>query len=68
MTKQKPSSALLAAIQAVHPSRRAAAIRLADKTFASALSKLTEWDDFSHSAHVDMAMEASIAEVTYRFA
>jgi hypothetical protein len=68
MTKNKPSPALLAAIQAVQPSERCAAILVADKTFDTALSKLTAWGDFSHSDHVEMAMQAAIAEVTFRFA
>ena len=68
MTKQKPSPELIAAIQAVQPSERRAAMLVADKTFASSLSKLTEWNDFSHADHIEMAMETAAAEVTFRFA
>jgi len=68
MTKHKPSPALLAAVLAVRPSERRAAIQVADKTFTNALAKLTAWGDFNHSTHIELANQAAIAEVTYRFA
>lgn len=64
----KPTPALLAAIHAVQPAERRAAVLVAEKTFAKALSKLTAWGDFSHKAHVEMAMDAAVAEVKFRFA
>jgi len=67
MTKHKPSAELIAIIQDVHPFERCEAILVADKTFNDALSKLTEWNDFSPSDHVEMAMQAAIAEVAFRF-
>ena len=68
MTKQKPSPALIAAIRAVQPSERQSAILLADRTFAKALAQLEAWGDFSPEAHRQMAMDAAIAEVAFRFA
>lgn len=68
MSKMKPSPALIAAIQAVQPSERRAAVLVADRTFTNALAKLEAWGDFRHSDHVEMAMDAAIAEVAFRFA
>jgi hypothetical protein len=68
MLKQKASPALVAAILRVQRSERIAAMQVAEKTFTEALSKLTEWNDFSHADHIEMAMEAAAAEVAYKFA
>lgn len=68
MTKQKPSPALIAAIRAVHPSERRAAILLADRTFARDFAQLEAWGDFSTADHIEMAMDNAVAEVTCRFA
>ena len=68
MNKIAPRADLIAAINAVHPSDRAGAIKVADATFAKAFTKLEAWGDFSRAMHIDMAMDAAVAEIKFWFA
>jgi hypothetical protein len=68
MTKIAPRADLIAAINAVHPSEREGAIKVADATFAKSLAKLERWGDFSRAMHIDMAMDAAVAEIKFWFA
>lgn len=68
MTNTIPATtAMIAAVRAVHPMHRRAAKALAERTFLDRLAKLNAMDDFSKASNVEMAGMAASAEVAFRF-
>lgn len=66
--KTKAPTAMIEAIRKVQPSERAVAARYAEKYFARSLAKLTAFGDFSAAQNVEMAANATAAEIEFRFA